>query len=148
MGDVTRRGFVGSTAMLAAGAAVGISASKGILRHGPVELRMNLLGRFNIAFQVILSSNDRRDIFSIHILQGDMLGAWAEMRLSTVRELVASYPYFGGVCAITTCDMDGTIETKQIMARAKAGHLMFFLGERGDETSPFWVPLADVQRVL
>lgn len=147
MENVTRRAFIGSSAAIAAGAAVGLTAYQGIRRHGPVEIRMFFMSGDPIVIQSSLYADDRRDVFGIRVFDEGKETARAELQLSIVRNAVSS-PSKTTRCHITTRDRDGEVLEGDVNLVAKAGNLTFLIDEPGRSPSPIWMGLTDVRRVL
>lgn len=144
---VTRRAFIGSTATLAVGAAAGIAAFKGFRRHGPIELRTYLFSKDPIVIQGDLSSDERRDVFRVHVKddRGKEMCV-AEMSLSGVRKAVDSWSGRGKV--ICLCIEEKRTFPLPLAIVVEDGQVTFLVEEPGREPAPFWMRLVDVRRVL
>lgn len=147
MAEMTRRAFIGSTAAVAAGAAVGLTASKGFREHGPVKIQFDFFGPVVIEGRIF--SDERRNIFGVRTFdKGKEMGRF-ELRLSNVKEIVAS-PSKTARLLIRGRNKDGKIEGEcWTSVIAADGNLTFLVEEElGKHPSPIWMPLVDVQRVL
>jgi hypothetical protein len=142
MKGTSRRDFIMGTAAIAAGAAVGLTALKGIRTHSPVEIRTFLFTTDPIVIQSSLYADDRRDVFGIRTFDNGKEACRVEVQLSTVRKSVASSGMTAR-CHFTTLDEEGDVSLV-----AKDGNLTFLFDEPGRPPSPVWMSLADVQRVL
>lgn len=147
MENMNRRAFIGSSAAIAAGAAVGLTASQDIRRYGPVEVRTYFLSKDPVVIQGAIFSDERRDAFRFSILHEGKEAACAELRLSNVRAAVAS-PSKTTRCHVTTWNKNGYIDEDDVNLIAKDGNLTVLVDEPVGPPSPIWISLADVQRVL
>jgi hypothetical protein len=147
MENVTRRAFIGSSAAVAAGAAVGLTASQGIRRYGPVEVRTYFLSKDPVVIQGEVFSDERRDVFRFILLHEGKDAACAEIRLSDVRNAVA-FPSKTTRCRVTMWNKNGTIHDAGVNLVAKDGNLTVLVDELVGPPSPIWMGLSDVQRVL
>lgn len=147
MAHMTRRTFIGSSAAISAGAAVGLTASQGVRRHGPVEVRTYFLSKDPVVIQGAVFSDERRDVFRFIILHEGKEAACAELRLSNVRAAVAS-PSKTTRCRVTTWNKEGYFQEADVNLVAKDGDLTVLVDEPVGAPSPIWMSLSDVQRVL
>jgi len=147
MGNMTRRRFIQGTTAIAAGAAVGLAASKGIRKHGPVEIRTFFLSPDPLVIQGALYADERRDVFGIRAFDKGREAIRAELRLSSVRKAVASSDRIR--CHVTTWDGEGRIQEGDVNLVAKDDeNLTFLVDDRGRAPHPIWMGLTDVRRVL
>jgi hypothetical protein len=146
MGNMTRRKFIQGTTAIAAGAAVGLTVSKGIREHAPVEIRTFFLSDDPVVVQGALYADDRRDVFGIRAFDQGKEMARGEFQLSSVREVVAS-PARIARCHFTIREHGRTREGDLNLV-AKDGNLTLLVDEPGRPPSPIWMGLADVRRVL
>jgi hypothetical protein len=148
MENVTRRRFVQGTAAIVAGAAVGVTPSKSVRKQAPVEMRMYFFSGDPIVIKGMLYSDERQDRFGIKIYSDDgREELWAELRLSIVRESVAS-PSKTIRGPVTVRDWHGRTEEHRLSLIAADGNLTILMDEPGRPPSPAWMPLVDVKRVL
>jgi hypothetical protein len=146
MGNMTRRKFIQGTTAIAAGAAVGLTVSKGIREHAPVKIRTFFLSDDPIVIRGALYADDRRDVFGIRAFDQGKETARVELRLSSVREVVAS-PARVARCRVTI-RAHGRTQEGDLNLVAKDGNLTFLVDEPGRPPSPIWMCLTDVRRVL
>lgn len=146
MENVTRRNFIQGATALAAGAAVGIPASK-TLEHSPVDLRMYFLPSKPFTLKVGLRSDESKDLFMIQVLpfdKNDKPGV-AHLSLSKVRAIVDSRSP-SGLLKMEFKSAEGETEPREVLISVARGD--FLIQDGGMEGAPFAMPLADVQRVL
>lgn len=136
----TRRAFMGSAAMLAAGAAIGMGGR--IKTHGPVSLKADIFGP--ITFKTILSGDEDRNIFGVLIVTKEAPEINVEMKLSEIRRAVES----GSsrvLAKAKNSQGDGELWVDAVRSGAR---LNFLVAERVGPPTPLWLELADVKRVL
>lgn len=146
MGNLTRRDFMHGATVFAAGAAVGIPASK-IREHGPVDLRMYFFSSKLFVLKVGLHSDEAKDLFGIRVLPYDRSDKPGEVRLplSKVREIV-EFRAPAGPLKVECKNSDGEVEQRQMLLTVAHGDLIIRDGET--PSAPFWLSLKDVRRVL
>jgi hypothetical protein len=146
MKDLTRRTFIQSSTVLAAGAAVGIPASK-IREHSPVDLRMYFFSSKPFTLKVGLHSDESKDLFEIRVLpfdKNDKPGV-AHLSLSKVRAIVESRSP-AGLLKMECKPGEGKSEQREMLISAANGDMI--MQDGGVEGAPFSMSLADVRRVL
>lgn len=146
-GNMNRRTFIGSTAVLAAGAAIGSVDFKGIKEHGPVEIRMYFFVKEPIVIKGALFSDEQRDVFGVRVFDEKGETAVAEMRLLDVKEALAEQTVRRLKVTMKNVT-DGKREEGSVSIVAKDGNFTFLMDEIGKDPSPIWLKLADVRRVL
>lgn len=138
---MNRRNFLGSSAMLAAGAVAGIRSK--VKTHGPVDMSVVLWTPFTVP--CILSSDEDRNQFHVLIQVKDVPEIHAEMKLSQIRAAVRGD---WGVMPVRTWNKFGEGNAK-IRAWVDRGNVNFFpFDETIDQTAPIKLRLEDVRRVL
>jgi hypothetical protein len=148
---MTRRTFVGTSASIAAGAALGITAAEGIREYGPVDIRTKFLWKDPLVIKASLYSIEKRNIFGVRVFNEGREHARFEMGLGYVRMLAESLPGPALGCFLTVIDETGQRDVHRIRLQTDASRLTIFIEDRerpGDESMPVWIPLRDVQRVL
>lgn len=145
---LTRRAFIRSTAALAAGAAVGVTAFRGIRRHGPVEIRTYLFSEDPIVVQGELSSDESRDLFRVHVLNEEGKETCiAQMPLSGVRMAVESRTN-SRQKVICLCLEEKRMARLPLAVVVEGDKVTFLVEEPKGDPTPVWMDLADVRRVL
>jgi len=148
---LTRRTFIQSTGVLAAGATVGGIAfpKREFKEHGPVEIRFCLFDKDPIVIKSTIFSDERRDVFGIRVQgeRGPSDVRLFELRLSATKAAVAVPGRVIQKCTATAWNEEGRKEEEFLDLVAKGGNLMF-AGVGRIEKEPVWMSLADVQRVL
>lgn len=142
MKNLNRRGFIQGATVLAAGAAIGVPAYKGLKEYGPIDLRMYLFFKEPITSKVVIFSDYNKDLFGIRAF-----GHKVEMRmsLSEVKKLTDSRLVSRGVIATIEAE-DGVIERMPVIIARSEGNFTFWVLD--SESAHFWVKMADIQRVL
>ncbi len=145
-GMLTRRTFmVSAGAVVAATGTTGITVLKPeITEHGLVDIRFS---EKPTVIKAAIFSDKRRDVFGIRILEkrGPSDIRLAELPLSVVRAVVG-VPGPSARCSLTTWTPDGK---KEELLDLKVKDTDLMLASVGQlETSPVWMALADVKRVL
>lgn len=146
MKRMSRRAFIGSAAAVAAGTALGVSASEGIRRHGPVEIRTYFLSTDPIVIEGSLLADARRDLFRIYA-QVDPKDSplVAEMPLSGMRKAVETGS--GCILLVMTNGKCTRTERQPVAVKVDRENVTFVFGDIKD-AAPVWLPLSDVRRVL
>lgn len=158
MRKLTRRTFIGNAGVLAAAVTVGVSASEGIKKHGPVELRV---GVFMTGGPLVipgdLFSDEKRQVFRIRAFdrQGaprlhgehEAHGGLAELPLATVRRVVGRISSRAKISALFVNEHGEARRIPMVIAVEK-GDLTLLLEEKGETPTPVWIRLSDVQRVI
>jgi hypothetical protein len=111
-----------------------------------MEIRTFFLSDDPLVIQGALYADDRRDIFGIRAFDKGREAVRAELRLSSVREVVDSSARIR--CHVTTWDEKRRIQEGDVNLVAKDGNLTFLVDERGRAPHPIWMSLTDVRRVL
>jgi hypothetical protein len=151
---LTRRAFVQSAGVLAAGMAGGVAVpANEIKEHGLVELRAWFFAKDPIRLKATLFSDARRDVFGVRVLgereSNDV--RLAELCLSTVKEVVA-IPGRVRKCAMTGWHAgDGKKEEGFLDLISREGKLVFAILGQLDQSprpGPAWLSLSDVREVL
>lgn len=146
MQNLNRRSFIQAATVLAAGAAVGFPAYKGMKEHGPVDLRMYFFSNKPFVLKVGLLSDEAKDLFEIRVLPCDLNDkpGVARLSLSKVRAIVACRGL--EILKMECKTSDGEVEQRQTLLTVAHGDLI--LRDAGAEGAPFWLSLEDVRRVL
>ena len=146
METLSRRAFIGSGSVLAAGAIVGVSASRAIRRHGPVEIRTYFLTDDPIVFPGTLLSDGDRDLFRIRVFVERGRDAIAEAPLTSMREIMDHGP---GAILFGIRSPENKIERLPVAVKVDAENVTFLVGgPRYEKPWPFWLKVSDVRRVL
>ena len=146
MTKMTRRAFMGSAAAVAAGAALGVSASEGVRRHGPVEIRTYFLTRDDpIVIHGSLLADVRRDLFRIYAPVEPKDGpVVADMPLSGMKMAVETGS--GSFLLVMTDSRRTRTELRPVAVKVDRENVTFVFGHKDE--APVWLPLSDVRRVL
>lgn len=153
METISRRTFIRGAVSIAAGAAagltvpgLGLAASKGIREYAPVEIGTYFLSTDPIIIQGAIYADDRQDVFGIRVFdKGEEFGR-AELRLSTVKEIAASFKMVA--CRVIAQNEHGKTERFNVGISVRGGNLLIHCREQNHSSTPLWVSLADVRRVL
>jgi hypothetical protein len=153
MGNMTRRTFIRGTAAIAAGAAAGLTIpkigqadSKGIREYAPVKVWTRFLGPESIVIQGAIYADDRRDVFGIRVFDKGEEFSRAELPFSVVKDVMASPKRI--TCRVSARNEHGKIERFIVNMFAHNGNLVLLILEQNHSSTPVWMSLADVQRVL
>ena len=148
MEQLNRRTFIGGAGVIAVGTALGISAMKGIRRHGPVKLWMHFLSKEPTAIQAELFSDEKRDIFGIRVFcdKGEQSGL-AEMPLGQMRRIVDTSERHSKVICLLVGE-HGDSSRIPVAVTTEQDKLTFLMEEKGQKPSPIWLSLSDAKRVL
>lgn len=148
MKHLTRRTFIGGAGVIAVGTALGISAMKGIRRHGPVKLWMHFLSKEPTALPAELFSDERRDIFGIRVFcdKGEQTGL-GEMPLGQLRRIVDTSEQHSKVICLLVGE-HGDRSRIPLAVTTENGKITFLMYEIGRSPAPIWLALSDAQRVL
>lgn len=144
---LTRRAFIRTTGTLAAGAAAGVMASRGLREYGPVELRTYFLSQNPIVIRSMLFSRESLDEFGVHIFDDDGKKAGTvRMSLSGMRRIIKS----GSGREEVICHSEKCMRTESMRMAvvSEQGKVSFLVDEAGNPPTPVWLQLEDVRKVL
>lgn len=131
--ETTRRGFVKSAALLAAGAGIGLPIIAGGPRRVLTEVRMILFSKDPIVIKAAIHADEAANIFAI-----DMPSVKARMPLSDVRDAMLYWDRaFNAV--LTTPE-----ETRRVAVRAYRDTDRFCIEEDRPDAAPCWIRDVDV----
>ncbi len=157
MRKFTRRTFIGNAGVLVAAVTVGVSASGGIKKHGPVELRVGFLPDDPFVIQGDILSDEKRDVFRIRAFgdcgaprlhgEHEAPGGLAEMSLATVRRVVGRKSHHAKISAFFVSEHGEATQFPMVITLEK-DNLTLLLEEKGITHTPVWLRLSDVQRVI
>lgn len=146
MGKMTRRTFIKGSTGVAAGVALGISASEGIRRHGPVRIQTYFLTKDPIVIEGSLLTDAHRDLFRIYALvEPKYPPVIAEMSLSDMRMAVETG---SGSILLVMKGYDKKTERAPVSVKVDRENVTFVFGGSRKDSAPVWLPLSDVQKVL
>lgn len=140
---VTRRAFIGGSAAVAAGAALGVQSDK-VVR---TKLGMYFFGPEPLMFDARLSTDPFTDLLSVEVLHEESR-VLAQLPVAAVKRALAA----PGAAASADVRIwrDGILgqrfDEDQIEVIVQKGLLS--LRGRGEEAAPAWLPLEDVRRAL
>jgi len=147
MNDMTRRHFVESVGILAAGAAAGKTIWNGIKEHGPVKIRMFFFTEKPIVFSGDLLSDELKNVFRIRCYGEEKRTMTAEIKLSEVKHAVAAPSE--KIPVIMAMRDDQKSQHGKISLVAEDEKLTFLFEDvPGQKPTPVWLMLEDVKRVL
>ena len=150
MRTLNRRVFIGTTASLAAAAALPAFTGSPVLRHGPVNMKMvSFFGRSS--FKAMLISDSREDTFSI--LPSDVEGDVTQIVMPLSQ--IASIVHRRGQGEFETTRMEGRhIEHFRLLLQAqrKWSNVVRLMeakaAAQGDKSAAVFIRLKDIQAVL
>lgn len=143
MENVTRRNFIQGATVLAAGAAVGIPAYRGLKEHGPIDLRMYIFSKDPIIIKVMAFSDEKKDLFGIRAF-----GHKVEMRMLLSKVKKVMEPRFFAVSGAAEFEAEDGVIERRAMIISRNGDDITFHAADSMESAPLWVKISDVQRVL
>lgn len=143
--DMTRRSFVGSSAVIAAGAAFGIPMAKGIKCHAPAKIWTYFLSNEPILMEAMFSASEECDTFNIHALVGSRNEVVAEMPLAAMKEAIEEGKSRSKVILLVIEDGRRSKVKMPVAMTIEDKNVKFIFDEPG---FPIWTTVADIQRVL
>lgn len=141
---MTRRRFLGTSAAMAAGAALGIGTGK-VRSHGPVKIWTYFLSKEPVFMKANLHASEKDDTFLIHALVRPGHEAIAEMPLSSMREAVEAGKSSSKVIMLVM-EEDRKHKFRMPIAMTLGDGKVQFLFD--DPGFPVWASLDDVKAVL
>lgn len=157
MRELTRRTFIGNAGVLAAAVTVGVSASGGIKKHGPLELRVGFLTGDPFVIQGDIFSDEKRDVFRIRAFgdrgalrlhgEHEAHGGLAELPLATVRRVVGRKLHRAKI-SVFFVNEHGEESRLPMVITVEKDNLTLLIEEKGGRPTPVWLRLSDVQRVI
>lgn len=148
---LTRRTFMHSAGVLAAGMAGGVASPAEIKEHGVAELRAWFFAKDPIVLKTTIFSDERRDVFGVRILgeRGSHGFRLAELPLPTIKEAVSTP---GWVRKCLMIGWDGGERKEGLMeVVSREGKLVFGIPgdlDKSPRPGPAWLDLSDVRQVL
>lgn len=147
MRKVSRRAFVAGGVAAATSLTLGISASKGVRRHGPVEIRTYFFSKDPIVLEASLLADDQRDLFRILIqVEPKDPPVVVEMSLSGMRKAMRTgSENFPMVVTAVRCPKP---IRELVTAKVDSENVTFLCRGSRDFDEPVWLKRPDVLKIL